>query len=183
VPIKPKTDPAFLLSLVHTILFEHEREALDLPFLRDRTAAPYLVGPDGYYLRDPATGKPLMWDKALGGPVPFDTEGVHPALEGRFTVADAVTRGPDDERRPHRNAAARTAFTAMADGVQNYTPEWAAAICDIPAETIRRVAGEFLENACVGETIEIDGETLPFRPVAVTLGKTVNNGWGAYECC
>ncbi|HNN35340.1 MAG TPA: molybdopterin dinucleotide binding domain-containing protein, partial [Ottowia sp.] len=24
---------------------------------------------------------------------------------------------------------------------------------------------------------------LPFRPVAVTLGKTVNNGWGGYECC
>ncbi len=24
---------------------------------------------------------------------------------------------------------------------------------------------------------------LPFRPVAITLGKTVNNGWGGYECC
>ena len=34
-----------------------------------------------------------------------------------------------------------------------------------------------------GETIEIDGSVLPFRPVAVVLGKTVNNGWGGYECC
>jgi phenylacetyl-CoA:acceptor oxidoreductase len=25
--------------------------------------------------------------------------------------------------------------------------------------------------------------TLPLRPVAVTLGKSVNNGWGAFECC
>ncbi len=25
--------------------------------------------------------------------------------------------------------------------------------------------------------------TLPFRPVAIALGKTVNNGWGGYECC
>ena len=24
---------------------------------------------------------------------------------------------------------------------------------------------------------------MPFRPVAVTLGKTVNNGWGGFECC
>ena len=25
--------------------------------------------------------------------------------------------------------------------------------------------------------------TLPFRPVAIAFGKTVNNGWGGYECC
>ena len=25
--------------------------------------------------------------------------------------------------------------------------------------------------------------TLPFRPVSITFGKTVNNGWGGYECC
>jgi phenylacetyl-CoA:acceptor oxidoreductase len=29
----------------------------------------------------------------------------------------------------------------------------------------------------------IEGETLPLRPVAISLGKTVNNGWGGYECC
>ncbi|MCU0765647.1 MAG: molybdopterin-dependent oxidoreductase, partial [Burkholderiaceae bacterium] len=44
-----------------------------------------------------------------------------------------------------------------------------------------RLAGEYLDNACIGETIEVDGQVLPFRPVAVTLGKTVNNGWGAFE--
>ena len=32
-------------------------------------------------------------------------------------------------------------------------------------------------------TTVIDGKTLPFRPVAVALGKTVNNGWGGFECC
>jgi phenylacetyl-CoA:acceptor oxidoreductase len=57
-------------------LFEHERTALDVAFLRDRTASPYLVGPDGYYLRDPDSGAPLVWDNATGAPVPFDTEGV-----------------------------------------------------------------------------------------------------------
>ncbi len=183
VPIKPKTDPAFLLALVHTLLFEHERSALDLPFLRDRTAAPYLVAANGYYLRDPATGKPLLWDETSGGAVPFDTPGAHPALEGRYTVATAVTRGPDNEISPLEAASARTALTAMADAMQSYTADWAAGVCDIPAGTIRRIAAEFLDNACIGATINIDGETLPFRPVAVTLGKTVNNGWGAYECC
>src|SRR5690606_40415181 len=33
------------------------------------------------------------------------------------------------------------------------------------------------------QTIEIEGRTLPFRPVAVMLGKGVNNGWGGYHTC
>ncbi|HEY2872344.1 MAG TPA: molybdopterin dinucleotide binding domain-containing protein, partial [Reyranella sp.] len=38
-------------------------------------------------------------------------------------------------------------------------------------------------HARVGETIGIEGVTLPYRPVSIALGKTVNNGWGGYECC
>ena len=47
---------------------------------------------------------------------------------------------------------------------------------------MRRIANEYLDHAQVGETIEIEGKTLPFRPVSVSLGKTVNNGWGGFEC-
>ncbi len=183
VPVKPKTDGAFMLAMIHTMLFEAPRDTLDIEFLRDRTASPYLVASDGYYLRDPGSGKPLLWDTKTGAAVPHDTAGAVPALEGTFSVPFAVTLGPDEERCEFRQANARTAFTALADTLSSYTPEWASRICDVPAKTIRRIAHEYLENACVGETIEINGETLPFRPVAVTLGKTVNNGWGAYECC
>ena len=59
VPIKPKTDAAFLYALIHVLLHELPRERLDLPFLVRHTASPYLVGPGGYYLRDRATRKPL----------------------------------------------------------------------------------------------------------------------------
>jgi phenylacetyl-CoA:acceptor oxidoreductase len=53
----------------------------------------------------------------------------------------------------------------------------------VPAARIRRIANEYLDAACVGQTIEIEGKTLPYRPVAVSLGKTVTNGWGGFECC
>lgn len=39
-----------------------------------------------------------------------------------------------------------------------------------------------MNTLAVGETIEVEGRLLPFRPVAVILGKTVNNGWGAFDC-
>ncbi len=182
VPIRPKTDPAFMFAMIHVLLHEAPRERLDLPYLTGMTASPYLVGPQGYFLRDPATGKPLVWDRAAGRAVPFDTPGIEPALDGRFTAA-GIERGADDEVWTHDAANCPTAFEALCAHIRDYTPEWAAAICDVPAETIRRVANEYLDHARVGETIEIEGEVLPFRPVAVTLGKTVNNGWGGYECC
>lgn len=182
IPIKPKTDAAFMFALIHVMLHEHPRERLDLAFLRDMTSSPYLVGPNGYYLRDADSGKPLLWDTKSGAAVPFDTPGIEPLLEGRVRVARAVELGADGERWAHENVGADTAFAKLVAHMRPYSPAWAEAICEVPAATIRRIAGEYLDNACVGETIEIDGDVLPFRPVAVTLGKTVNNGWGAFEC-
>ena len=183
IPIKPKTDGAFMFALIHVMLHERRREDLDLPFLRDCTASPYLVGPNGYYLREPCSGKPLLWDSRRNAAVPFDTPETLPALEGRYTVPEAYEQGPDEDRWSHRDVAGEPSFAKLVAHVQPYSPEWAEKICEVPAERIRRVANEFVDHARVGETIEIDGEVLPFRPVSVTLGKTVNNGWGAFDCC
>ncbi len=182
VPIKPKTDPAFLYAMIHVLLHEGPRDRLDLPFLKDRTASPYLIAPNGFFLRDPDSRKPLIWDSAGARAVAFDTPGSDPALDGSFEVG-GLEVGADDETWRHATAACRPAFAHLADHVKECTPEWAAAVCDVKAETIRRIANEFLDHARIGETIEIEGETLPLRPVAISLGKTVNNGWGGYECC
>lgn len=182
IPIKPKTDAAFLYAMIHVFLHEHPRTRLDLPFLKHHTSSPYLVGPDGFFLRDPDTRKPLVIDAKTGRTAPFDAEGIDPALEGSFT-ADGIAIGPDNEQTSHRGAHVRPSFSLLVDHVKEYSPEWAGAICDVDPRTIRRIANEFLDHARVGETIEIDGETLPLRPVSISLGKTVNNGWGGYECC
>jgi phenylacetyl-CoA:acceptor oxidoreductase len=183
VPIRPKTDPAFMFALIHVLLIEHGERKLDVPFLRDRTSSPYLVGPDGLYLRDPDSRKPLVWDENLARAVPFDSTNVRPALSGRFTVNGAVSVDADEACSGMDGVEGVTAFSMLVDHIRTYSPEWAAEVCDIPAATIRRIAGEYLEAASIGATTEIDGETLPYRPVAVALGKSVNNGWGAYECC
>jgi len=182
VPIKPKTDPAFLYALIHVVLHENARERLDVPFLRDHTSSPYLVGPNGFYLRDAQTRKPLVWDPKRVEAAAFDTRGVEPALEGRYTVA-AIEIGADEEILAQGRLEGETAFTRLLAHIEPYTPEWASGICDVPAATMRRIAEEYLAHAHIGETIVIDGKTLPFRPVAVALGKTVNNGWGGFECC
>ena len=183
IPVKPKTDAAFLYALLHVLLHEAARDRLDLPFLRERTGSPYLIGPNGYFLRDPATEKPLLWDRRSGQAVPFDTANTDAALDGAGPVPHAIEIGADEERWEHRDIQAPTAFNRLLNHIAPYTPEWAEETCDIASGTIRKVAEEYLVHARVGDTIEIEGKTLPFRPVAVILGKTVSNGWGGYECC
>ncbi|SPJ17449.1 Molybdopterin oxidoreductase [Burkholderiales bacterium] len=183
VPIRPKTDAAFLFALIHVLVREHGLAQLDISFLRDRTSSPYLVAPDGLYLRDADSGKPLVWDEISGTPVAFDAPGAKPAVAGRYRVARAVVVDADRARREFLDVEGATAYEMLCEQFGKYTPEWAAMVCDVSAATIRRIAGEYLDNASIGATIEIDGQTLPLRPVAVTLGKSVNNGWGAYECC
>ena len=181
VPIKPKTDPAFMYALIHRIVLERNwREICDVKFLTETTNSPYLVGPHGYFLRDTASGKPLIWDLADGKAKPYDDAIADAAMEGRYTIA-GYEEGPDGERWVHASVEAQPSFELMREHIRQYTPEWAAAECDVPVETIRRVADEFVAHAKIGATITIEGVTLPHRPVGVMLGKGVNNGWGGYQ--
>ena len=67
---------------------------LDVDFLKHRTAAPYLVGPNGFYLRQ--GDKPLVWDLKRNAAVPHDTPDIAPALLGEFVVSGSE-RGADTE--------------------------------------------------------------------------------------
>ncbi len=181
VPIRPKTDAAFLYALMHRILHERDwRSICDVRFLAEDTNSPYLVGPNGYFLRDPASAKPLIWDSAEGRAKAHDEPIGEPALDGAYTL-DGIEDGPDGERWHHTGVTVKPAFALLREHLATCTPEWAEQECDVPADTIRRIADEYAAHARVGATIEIEGETLPYRPAGMILGKGVNNGWGGYQ--
>ena len=80
--------------------------------LKQRTKSPYLVKPDGYFLRDGEKGKVLVWDTGDGKAKPYDDDSVKEfALEGVYKI-DGI------ECRP--------AFQVLKEHVRQYTPEWAA---------------------------------------------------------
>jgi phenylacetyl-CoA:acceptor oxidoreductase len=165
VPIRPCTDLAFMLAMVYTIL--HELGVYDEAFLKEMTNSPYLVSPDGYFLRNKETGKVLVWDPVDEEAKNHDNETVKaPALEGTYVV---------------EGKEVKPALQQLKDHVAAYTPEWASAITDVPPETIRRITKEWVENARIGSTIDIDGITFPYRPVATKLGRGVTGVMRSYQ--
>ncbi|MFC1862481.1 molybdopterin-dependent oxidoreductase [Thermodesulfobacteriota bacterium] len=164
LPIRPGTDAAFLLAMIHTII--HELGRYDEVFLKQKTNCPYLVKPDGYFLRDEKTGKVLIWDSEDERAKSYDDKTIKDfALHGAY-VPEGIESKP--------------AFQVLKDHVKQYTPEWAAELTDISAKTIRRISQEFVENAKIGSTIEIEGKSFPYRPAAVKLGKGVSGTMHSY---
>jgi len=152
VPIRPATDLAFALSMLHVIL--HELDRYDVDAAKLRTNAPYLIGEDLDYVRHPESNKPLIWDVVENVAREFDD----PAIR-EFALAGSYD---------YEGQTVRPALDLIKEHVAQYTPEWAADITTIPADTIRRITSEFVEAACIGSTIDIDGVKLPYRPVCIS---------------
>lgn len=165
VPIRVGTDGALALAMINLIL--NEFQIFDAKYLKLKTNGPYLVKPDGYYMRDKQTQKPLVWDAEAGAVKTFDDPTVKDfALTGSYTV-DGIQ--------------CTTGFQLLREHVKKYTPEKVSDITSIPVATIRRVAREFAENARIGSTIMIDGKEMPYRPAAAIFFRGaqghVNSGW------
>ena len=139
VPIRPGTDGAFLLAVIHEIL---ARGLYDRDFVVKYSNGGELVNVDpgsdefGMFVRteipqeeacyDPQNK--LWWDRHTGKAVVTHTASADPFLLGDFRLADGTPVKP--------------AFQLLQERVRDYTPEWAAQITGIPAETIRRLAHE-----------------------------------------
>ncbi|MBI2864924.1 MAG: molybdopterin-dependent oxidoreductase [Chloroflexi bacterium] len=157
VPIRPGTDGALVHGMLHVLL--HELNTYDRRFLQKYTNAPYLIGPDGNYVRDKESGKPLIWDSKE--PKPYDDPSIRDeALEGEYE-ANGVECSP--------------AFQLFKDIEKEYTPEWAAKITTIPAATIRRLTKEYAEAARIGSTITLEGKEWDYRPVGNVPYSGFNN--------
>lgn len=148
IPIKPGTDGALLMALLHELVRTGQ---VDHAFLRRFTNAPQLVVLDegereGLFAFDPAAGPPgdgrnphnkLVWDRASGRAVAAYPEGIadglEPALEGHYTLADGTRVAP--------------AFQLLMDRVEGCTPDWASRITGIPSQRIERLAAEMGDAA------------------------------------
>ena len=150
IPIKPGTDGALFMALLHELI---TNDLIDHAFLKRFTNAPQLVVLDdcdrqGLFAFDPnpEKGPPgdgrhphnkLVWDKTSGTILNAYPEGIaegcDPALEGHYQLADGTNVAPS--------------FQLLRERVASCTPEWASAITGIDATRIRKLAREMGETA------------------------------------
>ncbi|RYH08844.1 molybdopterin oxidoreductase [Tropicimonas sp. IMCC6043] len=147
IPIRPGKDVAMMLAMTKILI---DDGVYDEEFLVTYTNAPQLVGEDGRILRD-GEGQPLVWDAVSQSAKTF-VEGVEPTLRGSFEVDGTPVR---------------TAFDVFAESLSESTPEAASEICDVPAETIREIAGMIAKEARIGTTTIVDGFEHRYRPVSI----------------
>jgi len=167
LPVKPGTDGALALAILHVMV--HELGAYDVPFLKHQSNAPYLVKPDGRYLRDEGSKRPMIFDLKDGRPKPFDDPSLSdPAIEGEFNA---------------RGQTCKPAFQVLKEHLATIDVAEMSRICTIPQEQIRRVAREFSETAAIGSTIEIDGYTLPYRPAGIDYKRGMAAHKGGMNSC
>ncbi len=140
VPIKPGTDNALFLAIIHELI---KQGLYDREFLVQYTNSADLVNLNeasdehGLFVRkedipvkdgcfDPQNS--IWWDRNSDFAVRNHTKGSDPYLLGEFELGDGTPVKP--------------AFQLLKERVEEYTPEWAASITGIPAETICRLAYE-----------------------------------------
>jgi anaerobic selenocysteine-containing dehydrogenase len=139
VPIKPGTDGALILAIIHELI---NQGLYDREFLVKYTNAPQLVNLKedsdefGLFVRtdeeddygfDHAQDQ-VWWDRNTDKPVKTHTRDADPYLLGQFKMEDGTPVKP--------------AFQMLVERVKDYTPEWAADITGIPADRIRKLAHE-----------------------------------------
>jgi len=167
LPIKPGTDGALALAMLSIMV--SELGIYDVEFLKHQTNGPYLVQPDGHYLREKGSGKPLIWDLSDGRIKRFDADDLKdPAIEGEYEV---------------NGGRFKPAFQVLKDYLGKIDVEEMARVCTIPLERIRRITKEFCEAAKIGSTIDIDGYTLPLRPAAIDYKRGAAAHKGGFNSC
>ena len=154
IPIKPGTDGALFMALMHELI---RLEKYDAPFLKRFSNSSQLVCMDsgaeeGLFLYDPDSDpinldlphNKYIWDEKTHSAQPCFKQGTSPVLLGEYTM------GPG----PHQGKKVVPAFELLRRQVSETTPEWAAAITSISAERIRKLALEIADTA-FGQEFEL----------------------------
>jgi anaerobic selenocysteine-containing dehydrogenase len=141
IQIRPGTDLAFMLALMKIMM---EEDLYDSLFLQRHTNMPFLVYKDDageLRLVADEQGRPMVVEEGTANVhvlEKFSNDNFKDADGGTFLPALKLSETILVDGHP-----VKTVFEAQLEELTEYTPEWAAEITGVPAETITRISREF----------------------------------------
>lgn len=202
IPIIPATDVAVTLAMCNVIV--NELGMWDATFLKLKTNGPYLIGPDGRYVREEEIispekaaeviktmraarierkrdSMPLKGEDIGGTTKPL----IWDPVEGKAKVYDdsSIKDYALEGEFELNGIKCKPAFQVLKEHLKNYTPEMASEVSTVPPETIRRIATEFAQAAQIGSTVTIDGHQLPFRPASAVIFRGGQGHQNSFHTC
>ena len=153
VPVKPGTDAALAMAMIK---YWHDNGKDDAAYLRDMSVAPFLVRQDtGKFMRADDAGLPAERDPDIVQTSGFGlgTE----AIEGKYPLVAVDSDGSVGLLRDVPDAAiegtfeingidVKTAYTMLLERCEEWSVEAAAKKCEIPEETVVKLAEMYLEG-------------------------------------
>lgn len=141
IKVRPGTDLAFMLALMKIMMDE---ELYDSLFLQRHTNMPFLVYKDDQGELRMATdedGRPMVVEEGTGNVhvlEKFSNDNFKDSEGNSFLPGLKLSEPLVVEGRP-----VKTVFEVQLEELAEFTPQWAAEITGIPAETITRISREF----------------------------------------
>ncbi len=145
LPVKPGTDLAFFLAMMHIIIRE---KLYDNEFVSFHTNAPFLAFRDNenniQLLNESSNGKInkfYVYDKISKKivDVPGFINSNKKTVSGKNIIPALKT--PKNLRRG--NVKVKTVFELLFEQIEKYTPEWAEELTGVKAETIEKISVDF----------------------------------------
>lgn len=141
LPVRPGTDGAIVLAMCNYVI---DNDLIDYDYLKNNSVAPLLIKDDLSYLRLSDLGMDPIVIKE--GEDPVDTEVVwDPASNSfgsSFEVKDPAIEGSFDAQ----GIPVRPVYALVKEGIKDFTIQFAADECDVPASMIEEMAEAYAVN-------------------------------------
>lgn len=154
IPIRPGTDAALLMGMMNHIV---SQQKFDADYVRAYTNSAFLVNHTNKKLVR-KNGNYLVWDESAGAaaevaPMPDENKPAYPSVAVNGEVPDnvqvpssAALLGTFEVESDDGLVTASPVFQLLVDSLQEWTPEAASKVCEVPAEDIVKLANIYTDE-------------------------------------
>lgn len=151
VPVRPGSDGVLAMAMTKVII---DAGKADFDYMAKNTTSAFLVKDDGYtclHAADVGLELEMNSADAMGSPLAADEYGrpvdyIVMSEDGMWGTPDVISNPVFEGEFEVNGIKCKPAFQLLVERIAEWTPERAAEVCDVPAETIVELANAYADS-------------------------------------